>query len=409
MPDRRARIALYSHDTMGLGHMRRNLLVAHALTKLTPAPSILMLFGAREAANYPLPPGVEAVTLPAFTKGKDGGYRARTLDVSVDGLVQLRSNALQAILGAFSPDLLIVDKVARGALGELEATLGTLRRRHRTRIVLGLRDLLDEAGTVRREWDDDHTVAAIRSYYDAVWVYGDRRVCDPVAEYGLPLDAALRVEFTGYLDPRDRWSAPSQPPVAPPDHPYALCMVGGGQDGDAVAMAFAAARRPEGLAGVIVTGPFLSPATRAVLDQACASDPGLVVHGFVADPSQLIAGASRVVAMGGYNTVTELLAYGKPALVVPRVVPRTEQLLRAERMERMGLLEVLHPEALCPAALSAWLAGPGVARTGAEVQGLDFGGVGRVTAMAAHLLQVRPRRIPVQDLGSEWEVQRVAV
>ena len=409
MLDRRARIALYSHDTMGLGHMRRNLLVAHALTKLTPAPTILMLFGAREAANYALPPGVESVTLPAFAKGTDGGYRARTLDVSIDGLVQLRSNALQAVLGAFSPDLLIVDKVARGALGELEPTLAMLRRRHRTRIVLGLRDLLDEAETVRREWADDHTVAAIRSYYDAVWVYGDRRVCDPVVEYDLPPDAALKVAFTGYLDPRARWSAPGQPPLAPPDHPYALCMVGGGQDGDAVARAFAAARRPEGLGGVIVTGPFLSAETRGVLDRARASDPGLVVHGFVADPAQLIAGATRVVAMGGYNTVTELLAYGKPALVVPRVAPRTEQLLRAERMERMGLLQVLHPERLSPAALSAWLAQPGGTAPAAAAQTLDFGGIGQVTSMAAQLLQVRPRRIPVQTFGSEWEVQRVAV
>lgn len=409
MHNRRVRIALYSHDTMGLGHMRRNLLVAHALTKLTPAPSILMLFGAREAANYPLPPGVEAVTLPAFSKGADGGYMARTLDVSVNGLVHLRSCALRAVLGSYSPDLLIVDKVVRGALGELGPTLAMLRRRQRTRIVLGLRDLLDDAETVRREWASDQTVAAIRTYYDAVWVYGDRRVCDPVAEYGLPLDAALKVEYTGYLDPRARWSAPGRPPAAPPDRPYALCMVGGGQDGDAVALAFAAARRPEGLGGVIVTGPFLSPETRVQLDRACAADPDLVVHGFVADPSQLIAGASRVVAMGGYNTVTELLAYGKPALVVPRVTPRTEQLLRAERMERMGLLQVLHPDALCPAQLSAWLASPGAAGSGTAVEALDFGGIGRVTAMAAQLLQARSRRIQVPGLPGEREVQRVAV
>jgi predicted glycosyltransferase len=62
----------------------------------------------------------------------------------------------------------------------------------------------------------------------------------------------------------------------------------------------------------------------------------------------LIERAGAVVAMGGYNTTTELLAARKPALIVPRVEPRTEQLIRAERLASLGLVEMIHPRDLTP-------------------------------------------------------------
>jgi len=405
MTTRHLKIALYSHDTMGLGHMRRNLLVANALTSLRPAPSILMLFGAREAAAYPLPPGVEAVTLPAFQKGADGSYRARSLDVSLKSLVDLRAGALLAVLDSFAPDLLVVDKVPRGVFGELEPALRALRSRHGTRCVLGLRDLLDEAGVVRREWAAEGMVHAVRQYYDAIWVYGDRRVCDPVTEYGLPREAARKLRFTGYLDPRERWTVARDHAPDPPARPYALCMVGGGQDGDRLAEAFAAAVRPPGWDGVIVAGPFMAGAALDRITSRMATDPGLHLHRFLTDTEPLMRGAERVVTMGGYNSITEVVAFRKPALVVPRVEPRVEQLLRAERLERLGLVDLLLPAAMAPEHLGTWLAGPLPCR---PTVSLDFGGATRVPHLAAQLLR-RPVRPAVPADTTEGLVQRVAV
>jgi len=58
--------------------------------------------------------------------------------------------------------------------------------------------------------------------------------------------------------------------------------------------------------------------------------------------------------MGGHNTVCELLSFEKSALVVPRVSPRTEQLIRAQRLHRMGLVGMCHPDALTPQVLEEW-------------------------------------------------------
>jgi predicted glycosyltransferase len=52
--------------------------------------------------------------------------------------------------------------------------------------------------------------------------------------------------------------------------------------------------------------------------------------------------------MGGYNTTVELLAARKSALIVPRVEPRVEQLIRAERLSDLGLVEMIHPNDLTP-------------------------------------------------------------
>jgi predicted glycosyltransferase len=64
---------------------------------------------------------------------------------------------------------------------------------------------------------------------------------------------------------------------------------------------------------------------------------------FVDDVTSYIEAADAVVAMGGYNSVCELMAAGRPALIVPRVAPRQEQLIRAEKLSGRGPLRMLHP------------------------------------------------------------------
>jgi predicted glycosyltransferase len=45
--------------------------------------------------------------------------------------------------------------------------------------------------------------------------------------------------------------------------------------------------------------------------------------------------------MGGYNTFCEVLSMDKRALIVPRIVPRQEQFIRASRAAALGLVSML--------------------------------------------------------------------
>src|SRR6266581_692325 len=355
---------------MGLGHMRRNLLLAQTLRHSRLQAVVLMIAGAREASLLTTTAGVDCVALPSLWKDGGGQYHPRHLAVSLEELLALRARTAGAALEAFAPDVLIVDNVPRGALRELDPVLESLRARGRTRLVLGLRDVLDEPATLQGEWARAQNQDAVRTYYDAIWVYGDPAVYDPVAALG--------------------WSGGR----------LALCLVGGGQDGAELAEAFVAADLPPDTNGLLVTGPCMPTGVRRRLVRSVASDPCRRVVSFAHEPTRLVRRADRVVAMGGYNTVYEVLSFDKPALIVPRVKPRREQLIRAERLQALGLVDVLHPEALSAAALSTWLARERAPVRSARER-IDFNGLSRVPQLLEELLGIRPRPRPRRRVRAE--------
>jgi predicted glycosyltransferase len=348
-----------------LGHKRRNLLIAQSLVRQIPNCSVLLITGMVEANADDLPPGIDYLALPAWHKTTDGEYRPRRLDLSQQELAQLRGQIIRAALDTFNPDVFLVDNVPRGALRELDGVLEFLQKRPQTRCVLGLRDIIDDPAVVRRQWRKAGNEAAVRRYFDAIWVYGDPAVYDPVAAYRWPADIAAKVRYVGYLDGRERLKVshplalakPLQGRIAiEPNKPLALCLVGGGQDGAAVATAFAQATLPKGWQGLLVAGPLMPKTSRQWLHRQASQQPDLTVLDYCPEPTWLLNQAAAVVAMGGYNTTCEVLAFGARALIVPRVKPRREQWIRAERLQGLGLIDMLHPDDLSAAAVSRWLA-----------------------------------------------------
>lgn len=354
------RIVLYSHGSVGLGHIRRNLLIAQTLACSPLKPTILVIAEAHQAGAFTLPPRTDCLTLPALRKEPTGERVPRSLDVSVEELIAMRARTIQATLEMFAPHALIVDNIPRGAMRELEPTLQQCRETGRTRCILGLRDVLDEPEVIRVEWGRAQNEAAIRDYYDAVWVYGDRNVYDMAAEYGFSDDVGARLHYTGYLDQSRREAlAPDREDVCKalglPSGPFVLCTVGGGQDGALLAEAFTQATLPPHLNGVLLTGPFMPPDVRQRLRRYADRQPRLCILEHVTEATLLTKRAERVVTMGGYNTTCEALSYAKRALLVPRVIPRREQMIRAERLRDLGLLDILHPDDVNPCTLTEWL------------------------------------------------------
>jgi predicted glycosyltransferase len=389
------RIALYSHDAQGLGHLRRNLAIAGAIADAGPSATLLIA-GTREAGLFPLPAGTDVLTLPGLRKDPRGGYRSRRLDVGLDDIVELRVEILRSALRAFAPDVLIVDKLPAGVENELLESFDALHEMG-TKIVLGLREVLDEPERVRMDFARGRFEEVVRAHYDEIWVYGDPRVYDPVTEYDFPADLAEMVRYTGYVDKTRRAArtpvalAEARRELGLPDGRICLCMAGGGEDGRELMTAFARSRMPQGTTGVLVTGPLMPAEDREVLEQLCAGRDDLVLLPFAQDGDLLIALADDVVSMGGYNTSCEILATGTRALIVPRVHPRREQLIRAERLADLGALDVLHPDDLDADALTRWIAaGPGApARPAADI---DLGGLRRLPRLLAQV-QARPDRL----------------
>lgn len=336
---RAPRIMLYSHDTFGLGHLRRSRALAEAITRSDPSASALILTGSPVVGRFTFPRRVDHVRLPGVTKRSDGSYVSQTLGMDIEDTTELRAGLIKSTAKQYEPDVLIVDKEPTGFRGELLPTLRYLKGVGKSKLVLGLRDVLDEPEVLAAEWDRKEAVQATEAFYNEIWIYGVRSVYDPTAGLTLSDETHRRMHWTGYL----RREASTQ--AEPPEQPYILITPGGGGDGQTmVDLVLSAYEQDPTLAprAILVYGPFLSGETRADFESRVDRLNGRVTAvGFDSQIETLFTGAQGVVCMGGYNTFCEVLSFDKRAVIVPRTVPRLEQYIRASRAEKLGLVKML--------------------------------------------------------------------
>jgi predicted glycosyltransferase len=344
---RNRRFLLFSNEAVGLGHLRRTIAIAARLGRTDPAATSLIVTGSPVQALFDLPPRVEAITLPTLARDRNGRHHARRLALGDGEVGRLRGTIARATGLAFEPDCTVVDRFPLGLEGELAPALEALRASG-CKLVLGLRDIEDDPAEVRRTWGPDMR-NAIRTFYDLVLVYGppspplDALDCLEWDAASLPVP----VVHVGYVGDGAPGSAPDDLP-----EDYVLATVGGGADGFEVLASFVEALRLEPLPcpAVVVTGP-LMPYEEVERLEELARGLGIRVWRFRPNLDALIARARAVVCMAGYNTVAEVMRARKPALLVPRVRPISEQLLRAQELGRLGLQDVLLPSELSPATM----------------------------------------------------------
>jgi predicted glycosyltransferase len=379
------RYLLYSHDTYGLGHFRRTALIAAGIVAASPDAQVLIATGSPRAQAFALPERVDSLKLPSATKDAEGSYRPRKITDSIDELVQLRASLLLAAFEQFRPDVILIDQSPTGMAGELIPVLRQATRGpRRPRIVLGLREIVDEAARVDAGWSGDGTWTWLGQFDDVI-VYGDRHVLSTARELDLDNRLPATVTHVGFVAP-----TMPEPSAASESDPFLLVTPGGGGDGHLLVRRFLDAAEAGATArvrSVIVTGPLMSSERRADVVVRAERLPGVEVMEFADDMRQLIASATGVVSMAGYNTVVEELAASTPALLVPRTTPRLEQDIRATRLEPLTSLERCPVERLTPARLHDFVIKSQDARANrrigqpASAHHLDLNGVSRVSAL----------------------------
>jgi predicted glycosyltransferase len=256
------------------------------------------------------------------------------------------------------PDLFIVDKEPVGLRGEVLPTLKALKRRG-TRLVLGLRDVMDEPRLLEPEWQRKKAIPALRDLYDEIWVYGLPQVCDPLEGIALPARVRQKMVYTGYLhrEVPVHGTPPRLPEIC--NRPFVLVTTGGGGDGEALIDWVLRAYEHDPLLpypALLVLGPFMqAERQKEFMDRAARLRrvDAITFHGQL---ETLLARATAVVAMGGYNTFCEVLSLDKRALIVPRTEPRLEQYIRASRAAQLGLVSMLEDDGRYdPAVMAAAL------------------------------------------------------
>jgi predicted glycosyltransferase len=352
------RVMVYSHDTFGLGNIRRMLAVSNHLLSAIPGVSVLLVTGSSMIHEFRIRPGLDYIKLPCLSRIGREEYSAKSLGPGIGQLMQIRSGLILAAARDFDPDVVLIDKKPDGVKHELRETLEHLQR-HRPgcRIALVLRDILDSAEATVASWKDRKYFQTLRAFFDAVLILGDPAVFDASREYSFPADIRRRTRYCGYL----RRPAPSSEESARlrarlragGEQQLVLVTPGGGEDGFALVQNYVAGLTTLGsVRSVIVCGPEMPVPQRETVTRLVRDNPSVSVVEFTGEMLSYMAASDVVVAMAGYNTVCEILSLNKRAVTVPRAYPVHEQWIRGERLARLGLIDAIHPDTLNPYRLA---------------------------------------------------------
>ena len=349
------RVLIYSHDTFGLGHLRRCRTIAHALVEKYKGLSVLILSGSPIIGSFDFRARVDFVRIPGVIKLYNGEYTSLGLHLDLSQTMAIRASIIRHTAEMFAPDLFIVDKEPLGLRGELQETLSIMKSRGTT-LVLGLRDVMDEPTLLRREWKSGNLLPVLEDIYDEIWVYGHDGFWDPLAEMNVTASVREKMIYTGYLR-RTVPKVTKLPPAVDLESPYLLVTAGGGGDGDQMMdwVLRAYETRADLMRAVLVLGPFMRPEMQTEVRERASKLDNVEVLTFESHLELMMEKAAGIVAMGGYNTFCEILSLDKPALIMPRVAPRKEQLVRAERAAALGVARMFDPS-LPDSTLEAFVA-----------------------------------------------------
>jgi predicted glycosyltransferase len=352
-----ARILMYSHDTFGLGHLRRCRTIAHSLVEQYRGLTVLIISGSTIAGAFDYRVRVDFVKIPSIIKLHNGEYTSIDRHTDLHETLQMRQSIIRHTAETFQPDIFIVDKEPLGLRGELEETLSYLKT-HGTTLVLGLREVMDAPSLLAAEWDRRDVLRKIGAFYDMIWVYGPEGFYDPLTGFDVPPSTKARMSYVGFLQ---RAVPHSDVPMRMPEGDYILVTTGGGGDGAELIHNVLDAYRSDNRLqhkALVVLGPFMPVRKRRKLMRKAQAVPQVNMIEFDNRLETLMAGSRGVVGMGGYNTFCEILSFDKPAIIVPRLQPREEQFIRAKRAAELGIIEMVLPEqAADPEVFAAALAG----------------------------------------------------
>ena len=351
------RIAIYSQDGFGLGHMQRTCSIAWEIYRLRPEASILTFSDSQLGQFFPISPHHDYIKLPSIAKDSPGNWQATHLTMSFPEILHLRKQLISNVLLNYTPDIFLVDHMPHGAMGELLPALEAIKHsRIHTQVVLGLRDILDSPEVTVNRWKIEGAYEVIERYYARILVFGMQDVYDVIEKYQLPEGDARKVFYCGYVTNlanasdaqiiRARYLADKSTNTK-----LIVVMAGGGADAypmmSTLIDALPKVLEDQPCILAVITGPFMPAELIGDLSRRATQLPIQMMES-VNDSLSYISAADLVIAMAGYNTSVEILRMKKAAILIPRAGPSAEQRTRARLFADKHWVDMIDPDELTP-------------------------------------------------------------
>jgi predicted glycosyltransferase len=341
--------------------MQRTGSIAWEIYRLREEASILTFSDSQLGQFFPISPHHDYIKLPSIAKESPGKWKATHLSMSFPEILHLRKQLISHVLLNYAPDILLVDHMPHGAMGELLPALEAIKHsRIHPQVVLGLRDILDSPDVTIERWKVEGAYDVIERYYARILVFGMQDVYDVAEQYQIPDSERKKIFYCGYVT--NLATAVNAPKLRArylanqaSDVPLIVVMAGGGADAYPMmkilfdALPKVLENQPCVLA--VVTGPFMPIDLIADLT---GRSIGLPIHMMesVNDSLSHIAAADLVISMAGYNTTVEILRMKKPAILIPRAGPSLEQRTRASLFAARHWVDMIDPDDLTPETLA---------------------------------------------------------
>ena len=329
---RRPSLLFYCQHSVGLGHLTRSYaLCAH----LAEWFRVVLVCGGALPEEIDPPPGVELVALPPLGVGAGSRFISHDPRFTVERAWALRGELLLRTLRTLRPGVVFVELFPFGRAKFARELVPLLELAHEAGAMTAcsLRDILvtgrdDQAG------HDERACRLANAHLDAILVHSDPRFARLEETFAPAAELTVPVRYTGFVVGRTR-SQPRERRI--------VVSAGGGLVGEPLlGTAIEAQRLGTGLPMRAIAGPLMPEDAFERLRAAADGVPDLELLRSVPDLAGELAGATAAVSQAGYNTTLEIVRTGVPALVVPYWTPEEdEQLRRARRFERLGVLRVL--------------------------------------------------------------------
>jgi predicted glycosyltransferase len=351
-------VMMYSHDGFGLGHFKRNFSIACLGIKELPNSTFLLLSGSPSLPFFYIPHGIDYIKLPSIIKVTNGKWNSRTLSIKQRKFRALRAALIHDSVLIFKPDIFLVDYIPTGVWNELVPVLQMLKTfKNRPKIILGLRDILDDPEVTRTLWKQEGVYDVIKMYYDRVFIYGCRELFDTAEQYGLNDEIAEKIKYSGYLAPQHHSSSESllRKETRGKTEKRILVIAGGGYDAyPMMRLSIDALRNiyeKISARALFITGPLMKPEEQTLIKQRAEGLPFRIMKS--GDTLDYLRSSDLIITMGGYNTLIDSLSFRKDIIVIPRKGPSKEQRIRAELFSKRGFITALPPpDVTSPSELS---------------------------------------------------------
>ncbi len=353
------KIMFYCQNLLGMGHLVRT---TEIIRNLVEDFKVCLIDGGEIVPGFAIPANVEVIHLPAI-RAEHKQIKVVDSSLKLEEIQQIRKHKLLQVFDQFQPDCLVTEGYPFSKKKSLAFELVPLLEKvqlagRRTKVVCSVRDIIRVKKYRDRAQEEEKRCQFLNQYYDMLLIHSDPKIHRLEECFSRFCDLNCEIYYTGYVaqSPPEN-TEPTEEDLAElkRKEPMILVSVGGGRLGhdllESVVKAASILEKTIPHRIRVFTGPFMPEEKFIELQKATANQANLTLRRYTSQLLAYMEKASLSISLGGYNTTMNVLRTGVNAMIYPSNKD-SEQTIRAEKLAKRGIVEVIRTEDLQPDRLA---------------------------------------------------------